>query len=658
MPGDWVYLRVPDPGNGQYHIVSAVRSDGVPISVNTNVWTTDRTFIGLARPPVGENILHLLDYNSTGRYTLTYEPGSTISSDTNAPASMVNPLPPVTRQYFQVSWAGHDEGQLGQPLAGIAYYDIYVSENSGQVAPWLQQTHLVSATYMGAVGSHYAFYSVATDANGNREQPPGTPDAETLVGITNSPPSITISNLVSINEGETLDLPFTVSDLDTNQVLNVSLSGDTPPGVVLNAAARRLTWPTGEGHGPSTNVITLVVRDDDFLSLSMTGRVTVVVKEVNLPPSLDAVTNRAINEGQLLTFIISASDSDLPRQTLTFSLGAGAPAGLALDSTSGAFTWRPTELQGGTNYTIAVIVRDSGSPPLSATQTFVVTVRDTQGDFGFAIGSTNLFVGESNSVPLTFSSGAAELTNLSFVLEADTTRLVGFALRSLASEITSSSLAPLSSNQFQVLFTTSAADAFQGSLTLARLNFIALSNGHSAIVPLRASNVVGALANGTTLAKPRVGSGRVFVIGREPLLDAHVSSNHVRVIRLYGHPNRRYALEFKSDLLNSPDWISFQEVDLESRFAVFSDLPAPKPVVFYRGREVGLIVPFGIERVGGNLFIEWPQATGNCVLERSTSLDSPMWSVVAATPELSEGRYRVTVAIGIGNEFFRLWCAE
>ena len=37
--------------------------------------TTDRTFIGLARRPIRENILHLLDYNSTGNYTLTYEPG-------------------------------------------------------------------------------------------------------------------------------------------------------------------------------------------------------------------------------------------------------------------------------------------------------------------------------------------------------------------------------------------------------------------------------------------------------------------------------------------------------------------------------------------------------------------------------------------------------
>ncbi|MEO6035569.1 MAG: CARDB domain-containing protein, partial [Verrucomicrobiota bacterium] len=51
MRGDWVYLRVPDPGNGQYHLTRARRSDGVEIPVETNVWTTDRTFIGLSKRP-------------------------------------------------------------------------------------------------------------------------------------------------------------------------------------------------------------------------------------------------------------------------------------------------------------------------------------------------------------------------------------------------------------------------------------------------------------------------------------------------------------------------------------------------------------------------------------------------------------------------------
>jgi hypothetical protein len=99
-PGDWVYLRVPNPGNGQYRLTRVTRSDGTNIPLNTNVWTTDRTFIGLSQRPRVEHILHLLDYNSTGSYTLTYELGSDIVEDPLPPVSSVNPLPCVEPRVF------------------------------------------------------------------------------------------------------------------------------------------------------------------------------------------------------------------------------------------------------------------------------------------------------------------------------------------------------------------------------------------------------------------------------------------------------------------------------------------------------------------------------------------------------------------------------
>src|SRR5262249_28941290 len=45
MPSGFVYLRCSDPGNGNYLLTRVVRSDSVELYLNTNVWTTDRTFI-------------------------------------------------------------------------------------------------------------------------------------------------------------------------------------------------------------------------------------------------------------------------------------------------------------------------------------------------------------------------------------------------------------------------------------------------------------------------------------------------------------------------------------------------------------------------------------------------------------------------------------
>ena len=90
MPAGWTYLLVPDPGNGRYRLTRVVRSDGLQVYLNTNVWTTDRTFIGIGRPPVHENMLHLLDYSSPGTYTLDYAPVPV--PDTTPPASAVAAL--------------------------------------------------------------------------------------------------------------------------------------------------------------------------------------------------------------------------------------------------------------------------------------------------------------------------------------------------------------------------------------------------------------------------------------------------------------------------------------------------------------------------------------------------------------------------------------
>ncbi len=59
---------------------------------------------------------------------------------------------------------------------------------------------------------------------------------------------------------------------------------------------------------------------------------------------------------------------------LTYSLDAGAPAGATIDANTGVFSWTPTAGQGPATYNLTVRVTDSGSPSMSATKTFAVTV--------------------------------------------------------------------------------------------------------------------------------------------------------------------------------------------------------------------------------------------------------------------------------------------
>src|SRR6185369_9331899 len=100
--------------------------------------------------------------------------------------------------------------------------------------------------------------------------------------------------------------------------------------------------------------------------------ITLTVTEANQAPVLANVPATAsIPELSPYTFTATASDADLPAQPLTFSL-VGAPGGAAIDASTGAFSWTPTEVQGPGSYPFKVRVSD-GTTTTDADITLDVT---------------------------------------------------------------------------------------------------------------------------------------------------------------------------------------------------------------------------------------------------------------------------------------------
>ncbi len=74
--------------------------------------------------------------------------------DADAPIAFVESLPATsTATSFPVTWAGSDGNG-----SGISLYSIYVSTDGGPYAAWLLNTTLLSSTFTGEVGRHYAFF--------------------------------------------------------------------------------------------------------------------------------------------------------------------------------------------------------------------------------------------------------------------------------------------------------------------------------------------------------------------------------------------------------------------------------------------------------------------------------------------------------------------
>jgi hypothetical protein len=88
---------------------------------------------------------------------------------------------------------------------------------------------------------------------------------------------------------------------------------------------------------------------------------------------LAPISNYTLVAGATLTFTNNATDADVPAQTLTFSL-ANAPTNATVGASSGIFNWRPFIAQADTVNPMQLIVADNGSPSLTATQAFIVTV--------------------------------------------------------------------------------------------------------------------------------------------------------------------------------------------------------------------------------------------------------------------------------------------
>ncbi len=192
----------------------------------------------------------------------------------------------------------------------------------------------------------------------------------------NRAPIVEPISVQTINEGSLLVVSVLADDPDLPvQSLTYSLGSGAPFGMSVSSVGL-LTWTPDESQGPSSNFVSVVVMDSGSPGLSTTQQFAVVVMELNSPPILQAIEDRSLNEGELLTFNIPASDSDLPAQTLTYSLGAGAPEGVTIDPASGVFTWTPSESQGPGVYQLGVIVTDDGTPASSDAQSFVVTVNE------------------------------------------------------------------------------------------------------------------------------------------------------------------------------------------------------------------------------------------------------------------------------------------
>ncbi|MBI5360220.1 MAG: tandem-95 repeat protein [Planctomycetes bacterium] len=186
-----------------------------------------------------------------------------------------------------------------------------------------------------------------------------------IVNNINRPPVLSSIGDKQVQEGSELTFAVFASDPDGTAV---TYSMDlTPSGAFWNSNAGEFTWTPSFTQSGSYEM-TFSATDADGAVTEET--ITIDVSNLNGPPGFASISNKIVKEGLDLAFTIYAVDPD--GQAVAYTMSP-IPAGAALNSTTGGFTWTPAYSQSG-SYDITFKATDTED--LSVESTITITVTD------------------------------------------------------------------------------------------------------------------------------------------------------------------------------------------------------------------------------------------------------------------------------------------
>ena len=149
------------------------------------------------------------------------------SLDNTPPVSHVSALPATSAcPTFRVSWSGSDVG------SGLQGFTVFAADNGGPFKPWLSNTTAAAATYTGAVGHMYSFYSISNDLTGNLENGKMSAEASTAVTAAGpcGSPSLSAQVLNIAQSGSTVTASL--------QLTNTGFTASRPSTLTRSRCAR------------------------------------------------------------------------------------------------------------------------------------------------------------------------------------------------------------------------------------------------------------------------------------------------------------------------------------------------------------------------------------------------------------------------------------
>lgn len=295
VPSGFVFIRMDDPGRNIYQLTRVTRSDGKVIPLGDDAWTTHRIIRLKDQAPFAQNRLYLFDDNSTGAYTLTYQPVAPIAPMTavTSPHDGDTFSPNTTLDITAMA------GSLQAAIKELDFYDGATLLGSSLTAPY-------SLPYTPAVGPH-TLLTVAVDANGT--QGTSAPVRITVNPVITPPPTVQITGP---DDGTELFAPATVT---------VSAAATAPGGTL----ARVDFYSNGAFLGSTVSApFVLTLKDLPAGAATLTAVATDIQNQATTSAPVTLQIEPALSDtGMALLRVVSAVRQTTPGQVLITVQNAG-----------------------------------------------------------------------------------------------------------------------------------------------------------------------------------------------------------------------------------------------------------------------------------------------------------------------------------------------
>jgi hypothetical protein len=232
--------------------------------------------------------------------------------------------------------------------------------------------------YIAVASNATTSHPVWTDLRSVSANTPQDENIYTDNVVVDHPPIIDPISSQTVDEGKQLSFVARATDPDKAEVLTLKAqplpSGSSfPSGSSTNGTVTaNFAWTPIEGQGSANYTIKIIASDGFFIR---NENVTIHVNHVNIAPMISVSSGVSINETFRVTFKVTATDSDMPPETVTLSCDKCSAIGASFDSTSGNFTWIPAEGRFG-DYYVTFTATDNGNPPQSSSKSVLIHVLD------------------------------------------------------------------------------------------------------------------------------------------------------------------------------------------------------------------------------------------------------------------------------------------